>query len=225
MNNVVYNCDCMEFMKDIPDKYYELSICDPPYGININKDDMSNRRLKENKNKQWDICIPDKKYFKELIRISKNQIIWGGNYFLDVLGKTNNPIIWDKINPMFGKRNDFEFAWTNIKGTSKIFRYAWIGYARIWEEKDEPIHPTQKPIALYKWLLTNYAKPNEKIFDSHVGSGSIRIACHELGFDFTGCELDNDYWKAQEKRYQEWLKQYNNEFYIGDQDNTLFKDL
>lgn len=213
MNNIVYNIDNMEFMKDIPDKYYELAIVDPPYGININNECMGGRKtIKPDKNKTWDNNIPDDNYFNELFRISKNQIIWGANYFN--LWPNRYFIIWDKGETMYGR--DFaecELAWTNINRT-RIFKLS--------PNQLERIHPTQKPVALYKWLLTNYAKPNDKIFDSHVGSGSIRIACHELGFDFTGCELDKDYWEAQEKRYQEWLKQYNNEFYIGYDDNNLF---
>jgi len=206
MKNECYLVDNMEYMATIPDKFFDLAIVDPPYGKNINTTEMRGERIKKQE-EMWDNKIPDKEYFQELFRISKNQIIWGGNYFLDFLGYCHSPIIWDKVNPMPGKRHDFEFAWTNFKKTARIYKQAWIGYARIWKEKDHPIHKTQKPIALYKWILKNYAKPSDKIFDSHVGSGSIRIACHDLGFYFEGCELDPEYHAAQEDRYQNHIKQ------------------
>ena len=230
MNNIVHNIDNMEFMKTVPDKYFELAIVDPPYGIGECGKKNHSRGGKKYKGissklydvKDWDFKKPDKKYFNELFRISKNQIICGGNYFIEYLKNTSCLIIWDKEN---GKTDfaDGEILWTSFKTAVRIFRYNYNG---CWENNTfrtyERIHPTQKPVAMYKWLLTNYAKPNDKIFDSHIGSGSIRIACHELGFDLTGCELDKDYWEAQELRYKEWLKKFNNEFYIGDNDNNLF---
>ena len=198
MDNQVHLCDCMEFMKGIPDKHYELAIVDPPYGIDIN----SSGRLGHygGKCKVWDSCVPDKAYFKELERISQNSIIWGGNYFN--LPPTRCFLIWDKQQPVGVSFADCEMAWTSFNESAKTFRMRPQNaddYGRI--------HPTQKPIALYKWLLKNYANPNDKIFDSHVGSGSIRIACHDMGFDFEGCELDNDYWEAQEARYQQHAMQ------------------
>lgn len=191
--NTVHLCDCMEFMKGIPNKYYELAIVDPPYGIDIN----SSGRLGHygGKGKVWDACIPDKEYFSELERISQNSIIWGGNYF--TLPPTRCFLIWDKQQPVGVSFADCEMAWTSFNESAKTFRMRpqnADNYGRI--------HPTQKPVALYKWLLKNYAKPNDKIFDSHVGSGSIRIACHDMGFDFEGCEIDKDYWEAQEERYK-----------------------
>ena len=196
--NIVHLIDCMEFMKGIPDKYYELAIIDPPYGIDIN----SSGRLGHygGKGKVWDSCVPDKAYFKELERISQNSIIWGGNYFN--LPPTRCFLIWDKQQPIGVSFADCEMAWTSFNESAKTFRMRPQNaddYGRI--------HPTQKPVALYKWLLKNYAKPNDKIFDSHVGSGSIRIACHDMGFDFEGCEIDKDYWEAQEERYKTHISQ------------------
>lgn len=214
MKNIVHLIDCMEFMKTCKDNYFELAIVDPEYGIDITSECMGGRKtVKPDKNKKWDKKPPGKEYFNELFRVSKNQIIWGGNYFH--IWPNRYFIIWDKGETMYGR--DFaecELAWTSIKRT-RIYKLS--------PNQLQRIHPTQKPVALYKWLLTNYAKPGDKIFDSHVGSGSIRIACHELGFDFEGCELDPDYHQAQEKRYQEWLKQYNNEFYIDENESELFK--
>lgn len=211
--NQVHLCDCMEFMKTVPDKYYELAIVDPPYGLGVdgvnpiaNKSGDQNHKFDHTK--QWDDYIPDKLYFIELMRVSKKQIIWGGNYFLDYLGFCKAPIIWDKLNgeSMFA---DGEMAWTSkgLPRNLKIFRHQWCGAFKASERGAEKIHPTQKPIALYKWLLTNYAKRGDKIFDSHVGSGSIRIACYDMGFDFTGCEIDEDYWNAQERRFKTHISQ------------------
>ena len=213
MKNVVHLCDCMEFMKGVPDKYYELAIVDPPYGIGVdginpipNKSGDMNHNFDHSK--MWDEYIPDESYFRELQRVSQKQVIWGGNYFLDYLGFCKAPIIWDKLNgeSMYA---DGEMAWTSkgLPRNLKIFRHQWCGAFKASERGAEKIHPTQKPVALYKWLLKNYAKPNDKIFDSHVGSGSIRIACHDMGFDFEGCEIDKDYWEAQESRYQQHAMQ------------------
>ena len=217
MKNIVHNCDNMEFMKDIPDNYYELAIVDPPYGININNNmgRRSGDKHSNYKNIEWDNKTPDKNYFNELFRISKNQIIWGGNYFTKHLEPVNSWILWHKMNDGVSF-SMVEMAWTNLNINTKLFT--------LMNRQLDRIHPTQKPVALYKWLLQNYAKPGDKIFDSHVGSGSIRIACHELGFDFDGCELDKDYYEAQEKRYFEWKKKFNNEFYI-DNKNGLFKGI
>jgi site-specific DNA-methyltransferase (adenine-specific) len=196
MRNTVHLCDCMEFMKGIPDKYYELAIVDPPYGIGISSNPV---RQAHNK-KDWDSAIPKKEYFMELLRISQNQIIWGGNYFLDYLMATQNITVWDKKQPQDFSLAMCEFAWNSIQSPAKIFRYSVL-------KENGKIHPTQKPVALYKWLLKNYAKPGDKIFDSHVGSGSIRIACYDMGFDFEGCEIDKDYWDAQEDRFNTHIKQ------------------
>lgn len=208
--NKVHLIDCMEFMKGIPDKYYELAIVDPPYGIgaDLNQEKLAGKKgftkragtYKTYHSTNWDGEKPPLEYFKELKRISISYIVWGGNYF-DYLNDIG-VIVWYKGGS--GNFKEGEMAKTNIN-TFKVFSYsradAYINYC------DNKIHPTQKPVALYKWLLKNYAKPNDKIFDSHVGSGSIRIACHDMGFDFEGCEIDKDYWEAQEKRYQQHIMQ------------------
>lgn len=225
--NEFYNCDCMEYMATVPDKYFELAIVDPPYGIGESKDKSSrwkNRIDKRNgkpiiinklpyKESEWDCKIPEKKYFLELFRISKNQIIWGGNYFIEHLKNTSCLIVWDKVNG----ENDFsdcEIAWTSFKTATRQLEYMWCGFLqgesltngrksqgnrKLCEAR---IHPTQKPVALYRWLLQNYAKPKDKIFDSHVGSGSSIIACIEEGFEYVGCELDIDYYKAASARIE-----------------------
>jgi len=207
MNNTVHLCDCMDYMKGLPDNAFDLAIVDPPYGIGVDGvNPIQNKSMDQNHefdhSKQWDKAIPEKAYFTEVSRVSSNQIIWGGNYFLDYLGFCKAPIVWDKLNggSMFA---DGEMAWTsrNLPRNLRIYKHQWCGAFKSSERGAIKIHPTQKPIALYKWLLQNYAKPGQTIFDSHVGSGSIRIACHDMGYDFTGCELDPDYHAAQEDRF------------------------
>jgi len=209
--NKVYLCNNLEFMKGISDNYYELAIVDPPYGIGFGKFNRTNKgengdRFKANKykNSNWDNSIPNDKYFEELIRISRNQIIWGGNYF-PYLWKNGCKgfIFWYKQNPV-NNFSDGEFAYTSFDKVAKCFNYQY--YGNINSEKDR-IHPTQKPVALYKWLLEHYAHKGDKIFDSHVGSGSSRIACYDLGYDFEGCEIDKDYWQAQEDRFNKHISQ------------------
>ena len=190
-------------MARYPDGYFELAIVDPPYGLGDrlvkggNKGKMGTlRKMADNKVESWDDKIPPSEFFIELKRVSKNQIIWGGNYFLDFLGKTDGFIVWDKMNgtnPMA----DAELAWQNIKGTTRMFR--WHHFSGGITKK---IHPTQKPIALYEWILMNYAKEGDKILDTHLGSGSIAIACNNLGFDLTACELDAEYYNKAIKRIE-----------------------
>ena len=208
--NTVHLGDNIEFMKTIPDNYYELAIVDPPYGIELKGANVIKNKSDTNRvfNTEWDKSIPTEEYFDELKRVSKNQIIWGGNYFLDYLGYCKAPIIWDKLNgdSMYA---DGEMAWTSkgLPRNLKIFKHQWCGCFKDSERKELKIHPTQKPVALYKWLLQKYAKKGDKIFDSHVGSGSSRIACYDLGYDFTGCEIDKDYWQAQEDRFNKHISQ------------------
>ena len=199
--NEVKLIDCMEYMKTVPDKYYELSIVDPPYGIGAGKE-LEHNGWKSYGVKEWDNKPPTKEYFNELFRISKNQIIWGANHFISMIPFNFSCfLIWDKGQRDFSLA-DGEMAWTSFTSSARFFNYS-----RAKAIQEGKIHPTQKPIALYKWLLKNYAKPNDKIFDSHVGSGSSRIACYDMGFDFMGCELDADYWKAQEERYKQHTMQ------------------
>lgn len=207
INNIVYHEDCMEGMAQYPDKYFELAVVDPPYGIDIANMNMGIGKSKKAskiqnrkwKPKSWDTKIPDSVYFDELKRVSKNQIIWGGNYFN--LSSCKNYIIWDKKIPKGLSFADCEMAWTSFINAPKIFRYS------AYLDKQIKQHPTQKPVALYKWILDKYEKEGDKILDTHVGSGSSRIAAHDYGFDFTGYELDKEYFDAQEKRFNNHKQQ------------------
>ena len=185
--------DNMELMARYEDNHFDLAIVDPPYGI-----DVKIRVFDDNK--KWDIEIPNKEYFNELFRVSKNQIIWGGNYFLDYLGATPCFIIWDKKMTDKHLMSMSEFAWTSFETKNLIFRQPPVGDRGFYNIDGTRIHPTQKSIKLYEWLLMNYAKEGDKILDTHLGSGSIAIACHNLGFDLTACELDKDYYEAAIKR-------------------------
>ena len=200
---IAYNIDCMEYMKTLPDKAFDLAICDPPYGIGIGSKVGGNNLAPVKQYKAFDDSkIPDKTYFEELTRVSVNQIIWGGNYFIEHLRNTSCFIVWDKENT--GNFADCELAWTSFDTSVRKFTFKWNGMIQknMGVNKEERIHPTQKPVALYEWLLRNYAKPGDKILDTHLGSGSSRIAAYNLGFDFVGCEIDKDYYEAQEERFK-----------------------
>jgi site-specific DNA-methyltransferase (adenine-specific) len=210
MKNEVFLIDCMEYMAGVPDGFFDLAVVDVEYGKKRDKGFSGSdgfrgkgKKIQRTQYKgEWDQKRISKKYFQELFRISKNQMVFGGNYYTDILNPTNAWVVWDKENTM-PTYSDGEMIWTSFSFALKIIRYRWNGLLqKNMKNKEIRIHPTQKPVALYKWILQNYAKPGWKIFDSHVGSGSIRIACHDLGFAFTGCELDPDYWKSQEERYQ-----------------------
>ena len=177
----------MQLMARYEDNHFDLAIVDPPYGIGISKNPIRQQHQK----KQWDHSIPNKDYFKELFRVSKNQIIWGGNYF--DLPPTQGFFIWDKKQPHDFSLAMCELAWSSIQKPAKMWSLSVL------KEKGK-IHPTQKPIELYEWLLINNAKEGDKILDTHLGSGSIALACHNLGFDLTACELDKDYYDAAIKR-------------------------
>ena len=201
--NSFLNMDCMEGMKEFPDKYFELAIVDPPYGIDFGNYNRTNKDIHGNRykadkyhNADWDKGTPTDEYFKELMRVSKNQIIWGGNYFN--LPPTQGFIFWYKRNPV-DNFSDGEFAWTSFKKPAKCYDYMYFG--NINAEPDR-IHPTQKPVKLYEWILTNYAKQGDKILDTHVGSASSLIACHNLGFDYVGFELDTDYYNMANDRLE-----------------------
>lgn len=183
----ITNEDNMVLMARYPDKYFDLAIVDPPYGIGISKNPVRQKHLK----KEWDNNIPLESYFKELFRVSQNQIIWGGNYF--DLPPTQGFFIWDKKQPHDFSLAMCEYAWSSIQKPAKMWSLS------IHKEQNK-IHPTQKPVELYKWLLENNAKEGYKILDTHLGSGSIAIACHDYGFDLTACELDTEYYEAAMKR-------------------------
>ncbi len=193
------NEDNMELMARYPDKYFDLAIVDPPYGIGASEMTMGSGKNKQyKKGKNWDNVLPSDEYFNEMFRVSKNQIIWGGNYFN--LPLTKSWILWDKGIYWDCSFADGEMAWTSF---DMVLRIAKVRYKGLLGADNVRIHPTQKPVALYKWLLSKYAKPNDKILDTHLGSGSIAIACHDLGFDLTGCELDSEYFAAMMKRLNE----------------------
>jgi site-specific DNA-methyltransferase (adenine-specific) len=197
MNSVVHNTDCLEAMRQMPDKAFDLAIVDPPYGIGAGEMRMNNTN---HEFKPWDCQPPSVEYFEELRRVSVNQIIWGGNHF--TLPETRCFVIWDKKQPEGVSFAMAEYAWTSFDSVPKVF-YQFPSHVT----QGRKIHPTQKPIELYRWLLTNYAKPGQTILDTHLGSGSSRIAAYDLGFDFTGYELDKDYFDAQEKRFADHIAQ------------------
>lgn len=190
------NCDCMDLMVEYPDNHFELAIVDPPYGINAGKMTMGSGKHRFSKDKEWDSCVPSQDYFNELFRVSKNQIIWGGNYFTKHLDPRPHWILWDKQNPNLSFAEG-ELAWVNNGDNLRIFKHY---SARV--EEGGKIHPTQKPQKLYRWCLNRYAKEGDKILDTHLGSGSIAIACYYMGFDLVGSELDPDYYKAMMERIE-----------------------
>jgi len=208
----ITNEDNMHLMARYPDGYFNLAIVDPPYGINADKkrgDTGKNSHIKQKDYHfgDWDNEIPKKEYFDELKRVSKHQIIWGGNYFLDYLKATSCFVVWDKKNGD-NLYADCELAWCSFKTAVRKFEWRWHGFLQQnMKDKQERIHPTEKPIQLYEWLLMNYAKEGDKILDTHLGSGSIAIACHNLGFDLTACELDKEYFDAAIKRINEHKQQ------------------
>ena len=203
--------DCMDLLKETPDKFYELAIVDPPYGIGEdgrnNHTRSVNAKAKDYRgNSEYDNTAPDANYFVELMRISINQIIWGANHFGN-LAPASCWVVWDKDNG----ENDFadcELAWTSFDTAVRKFKWRWQGMLQgDMKNKQERIHPNEKPIPLYRWLLKNYAKPGDKILDTHLGSGSIAIACHDYGFALTATELDKDYYEAACKRFRNHVAQ------------------
>ena len=215
MINETHNIDCMEYMRNCPDKFFDLAIVDPPYGIG--ESGVKNRtRGHVVKAKDYhpifgeDREPPGVEYFEELKRVSKNQIIWGANHFIDLI-PFRSPcwLVWDKDN---GGTDfaDCELAYTSFTSAVRKFTFRWNGMLQgNMKHKEERVHPHQKPVALYKWILKNYAKKGDTILDTHLGSGSSRIAAYDMGFDFVGCEIDNYYFDAQERRYKNHISQHN----------------
>lgn len=228
--NIAYNMDCMEFMKSLPDNAFDLAVVDPPYG---RKEHGGKRRsgFVKQKNgvrtwvpdgqyakKDWDEKPADSAYFKELFRVSKNQIIWGINYFKILVPPGR--IIWDKCNGL-SDQCDCEIAFNSFGNRVDLFRFMWSGMMQgksissghIMQGNkklnEKRIHPTQKPVALYSWIFNRYAKPGDKILDTHLGSGSSRIAAYDAGLDFVGCEIDQEYFDKQEKRFLDYTAQEN----------------
>ena len=205
----LHNIDCMEYLATLEDNAFELAIIDPPYGINVaqngvyfNSPGKSATKGIRNKKKEWDKNRPSKEFWPELFRVSKNQIIWGANYFIDALYVSRGWVCWDKKQPLNNSFSDFELAWTSFDCICKTFRLYPTHTVQ-----GKRIHPTQKPVKLYEWLLMNYAKEGDRILDTHLGSGSIAIACDNLGFNLVGCELDTDYFNAAKKRLHQHQSQ------------------
>ena len=211
--NKIHNIDCLEFMKQVPDDYFDLVLTDPPYGIDIGKMSYTNsinggvakRNDYKEHNKDWDKKIPSAEIFKEIQRVSKNQIIFGGNYFTEILEPTSSWLIWDKrVEDKYS--NDFsdcEMAWTSFKKPSKIYRFLYSGMIQQdMKNKDKRYHPSQKPSALFKNIARDYTEDNFKVFDPFIGSGTTAVACKSLGLDWCGCELEKDYVDIANKRLE-----------------------
>ena len=206
-----YNIDCIEFMKTKPDKYYDLAIVDPPYGINMDGGHIGGSVLAKTTaytKKDWDKEAPNEEYFKELFRVSKNQIVWGANHFISRMPYDSSCwLVWNKLN---GDNNfaDCELAWASFKTSVRKFDFRWAGMLQQnMKDKEIRIHPTQKPKDLYRWILKNYAKPNDLILDTHGGSMSISIACDMEGFDLDVTEIDTEYFINGQKRYEQYKQQ------------------
>lgn len=205
MTSEVFNMDCIRGMKQYPDKYFDLAVVDPPYGIGANKMQLGNGKKRIYRGESdWDNSIPNKYYWEHLFRISKNQVVWGGNYMTEYLKPTSAWLFWDKGTG----DNDFadgELAWTSYDGALRKITKSWVGQ----NAKDgiQRIHPTQKPIYLYQWIFNRFCTPTDKILDTHLGSGSSRIAAHKAGLDFVGFELDKEYFDASVKRFEQYKLQ------------------
>ena len=216
----ITNEDNMALMARYPDNYFDLAIVDPPYGIGADEaqNNAAEQRIKANgkskagkgyklyKKSEWDNDIPNGEYFKELQRVSKNQIVWGGNYMTEFLPPSMGWVIWDKGQRGFSLA-DGEMAWTSFNKAMRIFEFSRAGCIKSNNTMIEKFHPTAKPFELYKWLLDKYAKPNDKILDTHLGSGSIAIACHDYGFELTACELDKEYYDKAIQRINNHVSQ------------------
>ena len=212
----IRHADCMDMMREFPDKHFDLAIVDPPYGIEWGGEVSSmalagaperwrNKKLKGYERKDWDAEPPPPEYFKELLRVCKKAIIWGGNYFTQHLPASGGWVVWDKMKPEDWSLSQAELAWISGSGRVAIFKFLWHGFQK--QEQEDRIHPTQKPVALYRWLLANYAKAGDTILDTHLGSGSSAIACHYAGHHLTACELDADYYKAACERIDRETRQ------------------
>lgn len=238
--NIVYHVDCMEYMKTLPDRFFDLAVVDPPYGCGLSVPSIKVERRGCGHNKydikvhrsckpggdhktyegsdirHWDVAPPPE-YFNELARVSKNQIIWGGNYFY--LPPTCCFLVWRKLSIADNFTMAMaEYAWTSFNANAKVFEAAPQG-----TKSNQRFHPTQKPVALYEWIYRLFAEPSDKILDTHLGSGSSRIAAFNMGLDFVGCEIDDYYFTEQEKRFQEHAAQGN--LFIRDEyiQESLFK--
>ena len=202
--------DCMEYLAGLEEKAFDLAVVDPPYGIDAGNTFGGEQRKSGNgaamktafEKKSWDIGIPDEAYFSELRRVSRNQIVWGANYMSHFLPPSMGWIVWDKDNGTT-KFSDAELAFTSFERALRIWKYTWNGMIQGYmKNKESRIHPTQKPVKLYQWIFANYAKPTDRILDTHLGSGSSAIAAHYAGLEFVGIELDPDYYAAAVERFK-----------------------
>lgn len=203
--STVYLMDCIEGMKQFPDKFFDLAVVDPPYGIGVNKMQLGNgkRKIYRGEN-DWDNAIPSSEYWEQLFRVSKNQIVWGGNYMTEYLKPTGAWLFWDKCTG----DNDFadgELAWTSYNGTLRKITKSWVGANA--KDGHERIHPTQKPIYLYDWIFHKYTKEGDLILDTHLGSQSSRIAANKAGLDFVGFEVDREYFDNGNNRFKDFVSQ------------------
>lgn len=213
-SSIVYNMDCMEYMRSLPDKAFSLAVVDPPYGIGESGAKNHTRSCLATASSYapfagGDAEAPPKEYFEELARVSENQIIWGANHFVSHLPRADSScwLVWDKENGATDFA-DCELAWASFKTAVRIFRFRWQGMLQgDMKNKECRIHPTQKPVALYAWIYSRYAKPGDRILDTHLGSGSSRIAAWDAGLDFVGVELDKTYFDLEEKRFAEYSAQ------------------
>lgn len=206
--NIAYNMDCLAAMREMPDNAFTLAVCDPPYGIGVDgqkeRYDFKNPKhsRKGHTQKEWDKQIPPKEYFDQLFRVSENQIIWGANYFVEHLYEGHKGwIVWDKGQHGL-TMSDCELAYSSFDVPTRVFELNRVALLQ-----EGTIHPTQKPVALYRWIYQHYAKPGDKILDTHLGSGSSRIAAYDAGLDFVGYEIDKEYFDKQEERYQRHISQ------------------
>jgi len=219
----VYLEDCVKALKRYADNHFDLAIVDPPYGIGFDRENptmsagvrkdgtkrkmasWSNPKEKGYTKKDWDKETPSEEYWKELMRVSKNQIVWGGNYFSDYLKPHGGWIVWEKGVPEGMSLSQAELAWNSCLNSVRIVKVLWAGYKKA--DNEDRFHPTQKPVRLYDWILMNFAKPNDLILDTHLGSGSSRIAAYKGGFNFVGFEIDQEYYEKQEKRFNDFKSQ------------------
>lgn len=212
-----YNMDCMDGMKEFPDGFFDLAIVDPPYGIKADKGTggFGDKSLARHYTSKWDDSIPSAEYFDELKRISKNQIIFGAQYMIEHLNAGTKWLVWDKVGTVKFQNpySKCELAYTSFSGAVDKFFYMQMGYFT--KNKDQRIHPTQKPVDLYKYILEHYAKPGDKILDTHVGSASSLVACRECGFKYVGFEIDEDYFREAKKRLDAAEAQANIFDFIG----------
>jgi len=218
-----YLMDCMTGMKEYPDNYFDLAVVDPPYGIGFDREnptmsagrrkDGTQRKMKSWSNpkekgytvKDWDKSKPELEYWIELFRVSKNQIVWGGNYFAHNLPEHGGWIVWEKGVPDGMSLSQAELAWNSCLNSVRIVNVLWAGYKKA--DNEDRFHPTQKPVKLYDWIYRNFAEPGQRILDTHLGSGSNRIAAHKNGLHFVGFEIDEEYYYSQEERFKSYLSQ------------------